>query len=90
MGRTPARCPNTRTCRELVQLKKEVEALQQKCGECHSKATGGDSKRISSLENTMETLKKGLTATVTRLDQFLSYQKKEHAQIGELRRDSIP
>ena len=30
----------------------------------------------------MGTLGKGLKATVTRLDQFLSYQKKEHAQLG--------
>ena len=67
-----------------MQLKKEVETLQQKCDECRSKSRGGDSKRISSLENTTETLRKGLAATATRLDQFLSYQKKEHAQLGEL------
>ena len=34
----------------------------------------------------METLKKGLTATMTRLDQFLSHHKREHAQVEELRR----
>ena len=78
--------PNTRTCRDLVQLKKEVEALQQKCEDCHSKNTGGDSKRVSSLEKKAETLKKGLAATVTRLDQLLSYQQNEHAQFGELHR----
>ena len=33
--------PNTRTCRDLVKLKKEVEALQQKCEECQSKTIGG-------------------------------------------------
>ena len=31
--------PNTRTCRDLAQLKQEVETLQQKCDECHSKST---------------------------------------------------
>ena len=51
--------PNTRTCRDLVKLKKDVEALQQKCEECQSKTTGGDSKRISSLEKTTETLRIG-------------------------------
>ena len=64
-----------------MKLKKDVEALQQKCEESRSKAIGGDSKRISSLEKTTETLRRGLAATV-----FLSHQKKEHAQIGELHR----
>ena len=29
--------PNPRVCRELDRLKKEVEVLQEKCKECHSK-----------------------------------------------------
>ena len=63
-----------------------MESLQRKCEDCYSKNTGGDSKRISSLEKRAETLKKGLTATMARLDQFLSYQKREHAQLEELHR----
>ena len=78
--------PNPRTCRDLAQLRKEVETLQQKCNECQSKSSGGDSGKISSLEVANGNLRKGLTATMARLDQFLSHQKKEHAQLGELHR----
>ena len=35
----------------------------------------------------METLKKGINATMGRLDQFLSHQKRDHAQVQELQRD---
>ena len=45
---------------------------------------GGDPGKISSLETAIGMLRKGLTATVTRLDQFLSYQKKERAHLGDL------
>ena len=34
----------------------------------------------------METLKKGLSATMGRLDQFLSHQKKDHAQVQEMQK----
>ena len=78
--------PNGQTCRELARLKKEVEALQEKCKECHSKNPGGDQSKISSLERNAETLKRGLSVTMGRLDQFLSHQKKDHAQVQELRR----
>ena len=54
--------------------------------ECHSKSAGGDSDKISSLEMANGNLRKGLTATMNRLDQFLSHQKKGHAQLGELHR----
>ena len=56
--------PNGQTCRELSRLKKEVEALQEKCKECHSKNPGGDQSKISSLERNAETLKRGLSATI--------------------------
>ena len=46
--------PNTRTCRDLVKLKRDVETLQQKCDGCRSKGTGGDSTKVSSLEKTTE------------------------------------
>ena len=38
--------PNARTCRELDRLKREVEVLQEKCTECHSKNPGGDQSTI--------------------------------------------
>ena len=78
--------PNGQTCRELLKLKKEVEALQKKCEECHSKNPGGDQSNFSSLEKNVETLKKGLNATMGRLDQFLSYQKRDRAQVQEMQR----
>ena len=78
--------PNGQTCRELLRLKKEVEVLQNKCKECHSNNPGGDQSNISSLEKNGETLKKGLSATMGRLDQFLSHQKKDHAQVQEMQR----
>ena len=64
------------TCRELLKLQKEVETLQNQSKECHS-----------SLEKSGETLKQGLKATMGRLDQFLSHQKKDHAQVQEMRGD---
>ena len=76
--------PNWQTCRQLSKLKNEVEALQQKCKECHSKIPGGDQ---SQLEKNVEALKKGLNVTMGRLDQFLSHQKRDHAQVQELQRD---
>ena len=75
--------PNGQTCRELSRFKKEVDALQNQCKECHSKNAGGDQSKISSLEKNGETLKKGLSATMGRLDQFLSHQKRDHAQVQE-------
>ena len=50
--------------RQLSRLKNELEALQQKCTECHSKNPGGDQ---SQLEKNVETLKKELNATMGRL-----------------------
>ena len=76
--------PNPKTCRELDKLKKEVEALQEKCQECHSKNPGGDPSKIPVLEKGVDSLKRGLTATMDRLDQFLSHQKKDHARIQEI------
>ena len=38
--------PNAKTCRELERLKKEVEALQEKCKECHSKNPGETNPRF--------------------------------------------
>ena len=78
--------PNGQTCRELSRLKKEVEALQNKCKECHSNNPGRDQSKISSLEKNGETPKKGLSATMGRLDQFLSHQKKDHAQVQEMQK----
>ena len=42
--------PNVQTRRELSRLKKEIEALQRKCEECHSKNPGAERGRISSVE----------------------------------------
>ena len=72
--------PNPKTCRELDKLRKEVEALQEKCQECHSNP-GGDSSKIPALERGVDSLKRGLEATMDRLDQVLSHQKKDHARI---------
>ena len=77
--------PNGQTCREIAKLKKEVEILQNQCKECHSKNPGGDQLEISSLEKNVETLKKGVSATMGRLDQFLSHQKRDHAQVQEMK-----
>ena len=79
--------PSARTCGELSKLQKDVETLQNQCKECHSKNPGGDQSKISSLEKNGETLKEGLKATMGRLDQFLSHQKKDHAQVQEMNRD---
>ena len=38
--------PNEKTCRELDRLKKEVEILQEKCKECHSKNQGETNPRF--------------------------------------------
>ena len=76
--------PNPKTCRELDKLKKEVEALQEKCKECHSKNPGGDQFKIPALEKGVDALKRGLKATMDRLDQFLSHQKKDHARVQEI------
>ena len=51
--------PNPKVCRELDRLKKEAEALQEKCKECHSKNPGGDQFKIPALE-------KGVDATQAR------------------------
>ena len=76
--------PNARTCRELDRLKREVEVLQEKCTECHSKNAGGDQSTIPVLERGVDSLKRGLKTVVERLDQFLSHQKKDHAKIQEM------
>ena len=76
--------PNPKTCRELDRLKKEVETLQEKCKECHSKNPGGDQFKIPALERGVDALKQGLKATMDRLDQFLSHQKKDHARVREI------
>ena len=76
--------PNPKVCRELDRLKKEVEALQEKCKECHSKNPGGDQFKIPALEKGVDALKRGLKATMDRLDQFLSHQKKDHARVQEI------
>ena len=76
--------PNPKTCRELDTLKKEVEDLHEKCKECHSKNPGGDQSKIPILEKGVDALKRGLNATMDRLDQFLSHQKKDHAKIQEI------
>ena len=67
--------PNPRTCRELDKLKKEVEALQEKCKECHSKNPGEDQSKIPILEKGMDSLKRGLTATMDRIDQVSESSK---------------
>ena len=64
--------PNPKTCRELDRLKKEVEALQEKCQECHSKNPGGDHSSEDSRQ------------PWDRLDQFMSHQKKDHAKVQEI------
>ena len=76
--------PNPRVCRELDRLKKEVEVLQEKCKECHSKNPGGDQSKIPMLEKGLNALKQGLKATMDRLDQFLSHQKKDNARVREI------
>ena len=78
--------PNGQTCRELLRLKKEVEVLQNQSKECHSKNPGEDQSKISSLEKNGETLKRGLSVTMGRLDHVLSHQKKDHAQVQEMQR----
>ena len=75
--------PNPKMCREIDRLKREIGDLQEKCKECHSKNPGGDQLKIPALERGVETLKKGLKATMDRLDQVLSHQKKDHAKIQE-------
>ena len=75
--------PNPKTCRE-DKLKKEVEDLQEKCKECHFKNPGGDQSQIPMLEKGVDSLKRGLNATMDRLDQFLSHQKRDHAKIQEV------
>ena len=82
--RTMCPFPNPKTCRELDKLKKEIEALQEKCKECHSKNPGGDQFKIPALEKGVDALKRGLKATMDRLDQFLSHQKKDHARVQEI------
>ena len=76
--------PNPKACRELDKLKKEVEALHERCKECHSKNRGGDQFKVPTLEKGVDALKRGLNATMDRLDQFLSHQKKDHARIQEI------
>ena len=76
--------PNAKTCRELDRPKKEVEVLQEKCKECHSKDPGGDQSKIPVLEKGVDALKRGLQTVVERLDHFLSHQKKDHAKIQEI------
>ena len=76
--------PNPRSCRELDMLKKEVETLREKCKECHSKNPGGDQQKIPTLERGVDALKQGLKATMDRLDQFLSHQKKDNARVREI------
>ena len=76
--------PNPKVCREIDRLKKEIGDLQEKCKEWHSKDPGGDQSKIPALERGVETLKKGLKATMDRLDQVLSHQKKDHAKIQEI------
>ena len=76
--------PNPQICRELDKLKKEVDSLQEKCKKCHSKNPGGDQSKIPTLERGVDSLKRGLNATMDRLDQFLSHQKKDHAKIQEI------
>ena len=68
--------PNPKTCREIDKLKREIEDLQEKCKECHSKNPGGDQVKIPALEKGVESLKRGLNATMDRLDQVLSHQKR--------------
>ena len=76
--------PNPKTCREIDKLSREIEALQEKCQECHSKDPGGDPSKIPTLEKGVNTLKQGLKVTMDRLDQFLSYQKKDNAKVREI------
>ena len=76
--------PNPKTCREIDRLKREIEDLQEKCKECHSKNPGGDLVKIPVLEKGVESLKRGLNATMDRIDQVLSHQKKDHAKIQEI------
>ena len=76
--------PNPKNCRELERLKKEMEVLQEKCQECHSKNPGGDQSKIQALMKGVESLKQGLSATMDRLDHVLSHQKKDHARIQEI------
>ena len=75
--------PNPKTCREIDKLKREID-LQEKCKECHSKNPGGDLVKIPALEKGVESLKRRLNATMDRLDQVLSHQKKDHAKIQEI------
>ena len=41
----------------------------------------------SVLEKGVDSLKRGLAATMDRLDQFLSHQKKDHARIQEIQQE---
>ena len=71
--------PNGQTCRELLRLKKEVEVLQNQCKECHSKNPEGDQSKISSLEKSGETLKRGLSAQVQEVQKTLDLTRDESA-----------
>ena len=76
--------PNPKACREIDKLKREIGDLQEKCKECNSKNPGGDPGQIPALEKGVESLKRGLNATIDRIDQVLSHQKKDHAKIQEI------
>ena len=58
--------------------------MQEKCKECHSKNPGGDQAKIPTLEKGVESLKRGLNATMDRIDQVVSHQKRDHAKIQEI------
>ena len=61
--------------------------MREKCKECHSKKKknpGGDQLKIPTLERGVDALKQGFKATMDRLDQFLSHQKKDNARVREI------
>ena len=73
-----------KVCREIDKLTREIGDLQEKCKECHSKNPGGDPGQIPALEKGVESLERGLNATIDRTDQVLSHQKKDHAKIQDI------
>ena len=79
--------PNAQTCRELFEAKERSGNPTEPMQGVSFQESRGDQSKISSLEKNGETLKEGLKATMGRLDQFLSHQKKEHAQVQEMKRD---
>ena len=75
--------PDTRTCRDLVNLKKDVETLQKKCEECHSKPTGGDSEDLLT-GNQNRCLKEGSDSNCESIGPILELSEEGTCTVGRI------